>query len=90
MLFHRALLPTREMRSSVVLGKRYTGIEAEAAGIVDEVCPPAQLRDTAIAAAGRLAGSEGLDRKTLSTLKRDLYRDVVQALTEPSRMYSLL
>ena len=74
----------------MVLGKRYTGIEAEAAGIVDEVCPPAQLRDTAIAAAGRLAGSEGLDRKTLSTLKRDLYRDVVQALTEPSRMYSLL
>ena len=72
----------------MVLGKRYTGIEAEAAGIVDEVCPPAQLRDTAIAAAGRLAGSEGLDRKTLFTLKRDLYRDVVLALSEPPRYYS--
>ena len=74
----------------MVLGKRYNGEEAKAAGIVDEVCPPAQLKGTAMAAANKLAGSEGLDRKTLTTLKRDLYRDVVQALTEPSRMYSLL
>ena len=72
-----------------MLGKRYTGEEAKATGIVDEVCPLAQLRETAIAAAGRLAG-QGLDRRTLSTLKYDLYRDIAQALTEPPRVYSLL
>ena len=74
----------------MVLGRRYTGEEARAAGIVDEVAPLDHLKETAISAANRLAGSEGLDRKTLSTLKRDLYRDVVKALTEPPRVYSLL
>ena len=74
----------------MVLGKRYSGEDAQAAGIVDEVCPLAELRDTAIAAAGKLAGREGLDRRTLVALKRDLYRDVLRALTEPNRMYSLL
>ena len=56
----------------MILGKRYGGIEAERAGIVDEVAPPDQLREAAIAAANRLAGP-GLDTRTVSTLKRDLY-----------------
>jgi enoyl-CoA hydratase/carnithine racemase len=85
----KSLLPQQEVRRSVVLGQRYTGEEAKAAGIVDEVCPLAELRDTAITAAVRLAG-QGLDRRTLSTLKYDLHREIVQALTEPPRMYSLL
>lgn len=72
----------------MVLGKRYSGEEAERAGIVNEVCPPDELRDTAIATACKLAGSEGLDRRTLSTLKYDLYRDVILALSEPPRYYS--
>ena len=88
--FLRAILPLREQRASLVLGKRYSGEDAQAAGIVDEVCPLAELRDTAIAAAGKLAGRDGLDRRTLVALKRDLYRDVVRALAEPNRMYSLL
>ena len=75
---------------SVVLGKRYTGPEAEAAGIVDETCPLAELKDRAIAAASRLAGEGGLDRKTLSALKHDLYRDLYRILMEPLRHYSML
>ena len=90
MVKYRALLPQRELRYSVVLGRKYTGKEAKAAGIVDELCLQAQLKSTAITAACRLVGSEGLDRRTLTVLKRDLYRDVVQALTEPPRLYSLL
>ena len=72
----------------MVLGKRYSGVEAHAAGLVNEISPPDVLRAAAIAAGDRLAGSEGLDRKTLSALKRDLYRDVVQLLLEPPRFYS--
>ena len=77
-------------QGSTGTGKRYSGEDALRAGLVDEVAPPGQLRERAVSAADRLAGSEGLDRKTLSTLKRDLYRDVVQALTEPPRFYSRL
>ena len=73
-----------------MLGKRYGGVDAQAAGIVDEVCPLAELRDTAIAAAGKLAGREGLDRRTLVALKRDLYRDVLQALSKPPKLQSQL
>ena len=73
-----------------MLGKRYGGEDAQAASIVDEVCPLAELRDTAIAAAGKLAGREGLDRRTLVALKRDLYRDVVQALSKPPKLQSRL
>ena len=48
-----------------------------------------KLKDSAVAAANRLAG-DGLDRKTLATLKCDLHRDVYRALKEPARFYSNL
>jgi enoyl-CoA hydratase/carnithine racemase len=83
----KARLPQREHRLAVVLGKRYSGEEAEKAGIVDELSPPDELRAAAIAAAGRLAG-QGLDRRSLSTLKYDLYRDIAVAMAEPPRYYS--
>lgn len=67
--------------NQVVLARRFGGEEAKMAGIVHEVCPLRDLRDRAIAAAGKLAGSKGLDRKTLSTLKHDIYRDVYTALS---------
>lgn len=86
----RALLPQQQLRFSVVLGKRYSGDEAKASGIVDDVSPLHKLKTTSIAAATKLAGKDGLDRRTLTTLKHDLYRNVVQALREPVRMYSLL
>jgi enoyl-CoA hydratase/carnithine racemase len=78
----------REQRAVIVLGRRYGGQEAHAAGLVDKVCPPAQLRESAMAAGERLAGPGGLERRTLAALKRDLYRDVVQILSEPPRFYS--
>ena len=78
-----------EHKLAIVLGKRYTGEEAKAAGIVNEVSSPEELKDSAIAAANKLAG-DGLDRKTLATLKYDLYRDVYRALNEPVRFYSML
>lgn len=84
---YRARLPQREHRAAVVCGKKYTGEEAERAGIVNELSPPEELRSAAIQAAGRLAG-RGLDRNTVSTLKYDLYRDIVRAMSEPPSYYS--
>jgi len=49
-----------------------------------------KLLDTARAAALRLAGTDGLDRDTLTTLKRDLHRKAFTALSEPMRYYSKL
>ena len=87
LLSFRAHLPVTEHKNAIILGKRYTGEEAKMARIVNEVSSLEELKDSAIAAANRLAG-DGLDRKTLATIKRDLYRDVYQALNEPVRFYS--
>ena len=84
---YRARLPQRELTAAVVLGKRYGGVEAKTSGIVDEVAPPEELREAAITAANRLAGP-GLDRRTVSALKHDLYRDIVLAMSQPPKYYS--
>ena len=48
---------------------------------MDEVCPLSDLEDRAVQAAYNLAGKEpGLDRKTLTAIKRGLYRDAYNTL----------
>ena len=66
-----------------MLGKRYTAEEAKAVGIINEVSPLNQLESHAIAAGNRLAGEDGLDRKTLAAIKHVLYRNCYAALMEP-------
>ena len=85
----RTQIPIPEHHQTLILGMQYTAEEAKTAGIVNEVSSLEELKDSAIAAANRLAG-DGLDRKTLATLKHDVYRDVYRALNEPVRFYSRL
>ena len=85
----RSRIPLQQHNLAIALGQRYTGEEAHRAGIVNEVCSLEELKETAIAAANRLAG-EGLDRLTLSTIKHDLHRDVYKALLEPVMFYARL
>ncbi len=73
-----------------MLGKRYTAEEALSAKIVNEVCSMEELRERAIAAGNRLAGKDGLDRKVLSSLKYDFYRDTYRSLMDPIQFYSPL
>ena len=83
----RAIIPVSEHKLAVALGKRYTGEEAKAAGIVNELSSLEELKESALAAAERLAG-DGLDRKSLTTMKLDLYKDVYKALNEPLKFSS--
>ena len=73
-----------------MLGKRYTAEEALSCKMVNEICPVEQLKKKAIAAGLRLAGKDGLDRKVLSGIKKDLYRDAYKALLDPIYFYSSL
>lgn len=80
---HRARLPQPTLHRAAVLGQRYTAEDALEAKLVDEVCELAELENRAVLAADGLAGGEpGLDRKTLATIKRGLYRDAYTALNE--------
>ena len=77
----------REHKLAIALGKRYSGEEAKTAGIIHEVSPIEELKDSAIAAANRLAG-DGLDRKSLATMKLDIHKAVYRALHEPVKFSS--
>lgn len=83
-------MPHSAQHEAIVLGRRYTAEEALASKMVQEICPVEQLKETAIAAGLRLAGKEGLDRKVLSTIKQDLYRDAYKSLSGPISFYSNL
>ena len=49
-----------------------------------------QLKEKAIAAGLRLAGKDGLDRKVLSTIKKDLHIKAYISLSGPVLVYSNL
>ncbi len=88
--FLRSKVPHSAQHEAIVLGKRYTAEEALSSKVVQETCPMEQLKEKAIAAGLRLAGKDGLDRKVLSTIKKDLYHDAYKSLMEPLNFYSSL
>ena len=87
MVLYRAFIPQPSLHKAAVLGERYTGEQAKEAELVDEVCAIDKLEQTALSAAKRLAGEEGLDRRTLAAIKHHLYRDLCTTLSEPPQFY---
>jgi len=65
---------------AMLTGGRFSGPEAAALGIVDEVAPADGVVDAAVERAGRLAGK---DPDTVAGIKRGLYSDVVEKLNLP-------
>lgn len=64
----------------MVLGRRFGGSEAQAAGIVEEAVAEHEVLPAALARAGELAGK---DPSTLRTIKEALYASSLQALRAP-------
>ena len=73
-----AMLPSRTAHEAMVTGRRYSGAEACAAGIVDSLAPEADVLSTAVAHAATLAGKAG---KGLAGIRTHLHADVIAALT---------
>ena len=70
--------------SQAILAQRFTGEEAQRAGIVHEVCPGAEVTDRALSVGARLAGDRPhmrLHRATLATLKCQLYSEAYTTLS---------
>lgn len=65
---------------SMTTGRRYSGPDALAAGIVDGV---ATLDALPTVAADRVRDLAGKDRGTLAAIKRTMYADVLEALSRP-------
>ncbi len=74
----QAKLSTETAHEAMLTGRRYTGPEALAAGIVHRTAPEDAVLKTAIELAATLAGKDG---KTFGAIRRTMYRPAVQALT---------
>jgi enoyl-CoA hydratase/carnithine racemase len=72
-----ARLPVRAAIESMTTGRRYGGLEAAAAGIVDEAVGEGEVLPRAAERAAALAGK---DPATLQTIKRRLHEPVLTAL----------
>ena len=70
-------LTPRAAFDAMTTGRRYTGPDAAAAGLVDATAPLDLLPE---AAAGMVRELAGKDRATLGTIKSRLFADVVEAL----------
>lgn len=74
-----ARLPGRVAHEAMLTGRRYGGIDAAAAGIIDEAVPEADVLPRALERARSLASK---DATTLGTMKARLYADVVVTLRD--------
>lgn len=75
-----ARLPQPALHEAMSTGRRYGGVDAAAAGIVNEAVPEAQVRARAIERAAAQA-AKGPD--VLRTIKQRLYSDALSALRAP-------
>lgn len=75
-----ARLPQPALHEAMTTGRRYGGLDALAAGIVDEAVPEDQVRARAIERAAAQA-AKGAD--VLRTIKQRLYSDALSALRAP-------
>lgn len=76
----QARLSKRTAHKAMTTGRRYTGEEALASGIVDELADLADIRARAIEIARPLATS---DPATLRTIKERMYAETLAALRNP-------
>ncbi len=77
----QAKLTPRAAVDSMTTGRRFGGVDARAAGLVDDTAPEDELQAAAIA---RVAGLAGKDPATLAAIKNGMYAHVVDRLGTPS------
>ncbi|BDT88813.1 enoyl-CoA hydratase/isomerase family protein [Nocardia cyriacigeorgica] len=70
-------LPAAAAHEAILTGRRYGGVDAAAAGIVDAAVPAEEVLPKAIEAAAARAGTRGA---ALGAMKQWMYRDVVRSL----------
>jgi enoyl-CoA hydratase/carnithine racemase len=77
----RSRLRPQVAHEALTSGRRYTGLEAHAAGIVDELASEHEVVPTAVAIASRLSGK---DPTTYGAIKATLYRETIASLRDPA------
>lgn len=77
----RSRLGPQVAHEALTSGRRYTGLEAHAAGIVDELASEDGVVPAAVAIASRLSEK---DPATYGAIKATLYREAIASLRDPA------
>lgn len=64
----------------MVFGNRYTGPEAESAGLIDKAVPPHLVENESQILLKKWLGKEGFPRESLQNMKKDVYADALKDL----------
>ncbi len=76
----RAKLPTRAAREAMLTGRRYGGVDALEAGIVDEAVAEDEVVARAVERAATLAAK---NRDVVAAIKAEMYGPALEALRQP-------
>ena len=71
--FRTKVAPGVVQREALLLAKRLTGNEAKSLGLVDSVVEESQMAEEAKKLIKIALGKNGLDRKALGMMKKDIY-----------------
>ena len=70
----RAKLPHgRVKHETMVMGRRYTAIEAQERGLVSQICPIEKLMSTSLELCRQVTSPQPYDRHSLQQMKKDIY-----------------
>ena len=64
----------------VMFGQRFTGPEAESAGLIDKAVPPSLVENESQRLLRAWLGKEGFLRGSLQNMKKDVYSDALKEL----------
>ena len=66
----------------MVFGHRFTGPEAESAGLIDKAVPPFLVANESQMLLRKWLGKEGFQRESLQNMKKDVYVDALKELNK--------
>lgn len=74
----QAKLTPSVFHNMLVFGRKLTGSEAEAAGVIDKAAPPLELEKEAEKMLTAWAGKDGIARNSLQNMKKDVYAEALK------------
>jgi enoyl-CoA hydratase/carnithine racemase len=74
----RQKVPPAVYRNLLVFGKRYTGPEAAASGLVDKAVAASQVEAEAVNLLESVLGKDGFRRDSMGNMKKDVYIEALK------------
>ena len=83
MIFFRSKInPSNILHRAIIFGQKFTGPQAEYAGIIDKTVPPSMVLQESQRVITQWIGKNGFPRDSLQNMKIDLYADALSEIED--------